>query len=86
MPVATSTVQGRMRWRCRRGMLELDLLLERFLDGGYDRLDGHGRSVFVRLLELPDQTLQSWLLGQAVPSDRDVRRIVHLIKTCPPAD
>jgi antitoxin CptB len=84
--VSASSAQGRVRWRCRRGTLELDLLLERFVDTQFDRLDEPGRATFVRLLELPDQTLQGWLLGQAVPSDREVRRIVRLIKSCPPED
>jgi antitoxin CptB len=67
-------------------MLELDLLLERFLDRGYASLDPEGRAAFAHLVELPDPSLQGWLLGDTVPSDRDVRRIVDLIKRCPAAD
>ncbi len=54
---------SRLHWKCRRGMLELDLLLQGFLDNGYESLDAAGREAFERLLELPDQALFERLLG-----------------------
>lgn len=59
----------RLRWQCRRGMLELDLLLNRFLDEGYAALDAAGRVDFVRFLGFPDQILLDWLLEQSVPAE-----------------
>lgn len=59
----------RLRWRCRRGMLELDILLQRFLDQGYTRLDEHQRQAFNDLLELPDNTLLAYLNKQEQPED-----------------
>lgn len=59
----------RLRWQCRRGMLELDLPLNRFLDLGYAALSPSERVDFVRLLGYPDQILLDWLYGQAVPAD-----------------
>ncbi len=57
-----------LRWQCRRGMLELDLMLGRFLDGAsYSLLQPHEQADFRRLLAMPDQTLYQWLIGQTIP-------------------
>jgi antitoxin CptB len=57
----------RLRWQCRRGLLELDLLFVRFLDQHYSALNVGERGAFQRLLEQPDQTLLAWLHGQQEP-------------------
>ncbi|MGE5155424.1 MAG: succinate dehydrogenase assembly factor 2, partial [Bdellovibrio bacteriovorus] len=54
----------RLRWQCRRGMLELDHLLLRFLDLGYPNLDPVGRGDFVTLLRHQDQDLSDWFMGR----------------------
>lgn len=53
-------ISGRLRWRCRRGMLELDLVLARFLQQHCARLTAQQLAEFDTLLDLPDQDL--WLL------------------------
>lgn len=60
---------ARVRWLCRRGMKELDVLLERFLADGYGELDEAGRGDFLRLLEFEDPVLWGWLLGYEEPYD-----------------
>jgi len=70
-------VPDQIRWRCRRGMLELDLLLNDFVSQRYEKLDEGERSTFLRLLDYPDQTLLELLMGRMKPSDKDV---VHVIK------
>jgi len=71
---------NRLRWHCRRGMLELDLLLEGFLDEGYAALDDAGRRLFARLLDYPDQVLIDWFMGNAVPGDAATRALVARIR------
>lgn len=71
---------NRLRWHCRRGMLELDLLLEGFLDEGYAALDEDGRRLFARLLDYPDQVLIDWFMGSSVPSDGATRALVARIR------
>ena len=72
---------ARMRWRCRRGLLELDLLLQKFFDRCYHQLSPDDRATFGRLLELPDQTLLEVLLkGADVPSDVGTGNIVNKIR------
>ena len=54
----------RLRWRCRRGLLELDLVLTRFLDQGYAELDAREREVFVALLAHADNELWDLMSGR----------------------
>ena len=70
----------RLKWQCRRGMLELDLLLNRFLEVGFAALDAAGRTDFVRLLGYQDQIIHDWLMGRAVPADAALRRLVVQIQ------
>lgn len=69
----------RLRWRCRRGMLELDLLLGRFLETGYARLDAAQREGFLKLLAAPDVELAAWIAGTCEPPDRDLREILKIV-------
>lgn len=62
-------VDGRLRWRCRRGVKELDVLLTRFLDDGYADLSAAERATFEALLELPDPELAAYCLGQLPPPE-----------------
>lgn len=71
---------NRLRWQCRRGMRELDLLLLQFLDAGYADLDADAARVFTRLLDCPDALLLEWLLGRQTPSDKDVADVVQRIR------
>ena len=70
----------RLRWQCRRGMLELDLLLNRFLDTAFAELDAAQRVTFNRLLAYQDQILYDWLMGHAVPADADIRELLQRIR------
>ena len=67
---------NRMRWRCRRGMRELDVLLERYLAERWPTASAEGRAAFRALLELPDPELASLLLGQSVTRVSGITRIV----------
>ena len=67
---------SRLRWRCRRGMLELDLLLNQFLDKGYQNLDTAQRNLLDEMLDYPDQLL----LGHMPSSNKDVSDIVSQIR------
>lgn len=54
----------RLKWRCRRGLLELDLVLTRFLERGYADLDAREREVFVGLLAHADNDLWDLMSGR----------------------
>ncbi len=72
--------KARLRWRCRRGMREVELLLEDFLEKGYQGLEGREHEAFSRLLEYPDQQLMAYLYGRAVPADEEIKGIVTRIR------
>lgn len=71
---------SKLRWRCRRGMLELDLLLQGFLDHGYSSLAEQGQEAFQQLLTYPDQDLFEYLMARALPTDKDVADVVNCIR------
>ena len=72
---------NRLRWQCRRGMRELDLLLLQFLDRGYAGLNAQAAQAFARLLDCPDALLLEWLLDRQRPSDKDVADVVQRIRS-----
>jgi len=72
---------SRLRWKCRRGLLELDLLFRDFLDHGYEELDSEAAQRFDALLDYPDAVLLEWLMGRIPPTDKDVAYLVHQIRS-----
>jgi len=66
-------------WASRRGMLELDLLLQSFVDQHYDSLSEDDKSLFHGLLELEDQQLFLNLVRREESTDPDIQRIVKII-------
>lgn len=68
-----------MRWASRRGMLELDLVLEPFVSECYRGLDADDRGRFQRLLECEDQELFGWFLRKEQPEDPELAAIVDTI-------
>ena len=71
----------RVRWHCRRGLLELDLILGRFMNRYYDGLDDEARSSFRELLMRPDTDLLDWALGRSEPGEARYQRVVQLLRS-----
>lgn len=68
----------RICWQCRRGLLELDLILSRFLDRDLAGLAPDQLELFKELLGVADTVLLAWVMGQeeAPPRyDRLIRRL-----------
>ncbi|TDJ62584.1 MAG: succinate dehydrogenase assembly factor 2 [Proteobacteria bacterium] len=72
----------RARWRSRRGMRELDVLLNRFIDTHYKDLSAVTRNAFDALLKESDIDLYAWLTGRTAPSNAEFRLLVALIRGC----
>lgn len=72
-----------IRWRCRRGMRELDVLLTRWLERRWEASSPELRRDFCDLLNSEDDLLWDWLLGRSVPPDESLRRIVGAIRSEP---
>ena len=62
--------QRRLAWRCRRGMLELDIVLQRFITQHFYALNNQELTVFDALLEMPDN--EFWNLLQNKNTGMDV--------------
>ena len=71
---------NRLQWRCRRGIRELDLLLRRFLEQGYERLSHEDKRMFECLLDQNDPDLLAWLMGNSDPPQENTRRLVADIR------
>lgn len=71
--------RSRLRWRCRRGMRELDVLFERWLDRRWLDADASERSAFERLLEIEDDRLWDWVSGRSRPDDPELARILEQV-------
>lgn len=69
----------RLRWACRRGMLELDVLLMPFVDEAYDNLPEKEKLTFERLLECQDPELFAWFMGHEVCEDKEINALVQFI-------
>jgi antitoxin CptB len=82
-PEADRQLVQKLRWRCRRGMRELDQLLTRYLDQKYDSASAPERDAFARLLDLPDPDLFGYLVGRVVPDEELVRNVVARIRCDP---
>ncbi len=73
----------RLRWRCRRGMKELDQVRERWLDREHAAASERERGVFLRLLDSEDDRLWRWFLGQEAPLDAELAALVQRIRELP---
>ncbi|MXW72649.1 MAG: succinate dehydrogenase assembly factor 2 [Gammaproteobacteria bacterium] len=70
----------RLRWRCRRGRRELDLLLERYLDDRYEQAGAAERAGFEALLERSDPELEDLLTGRLAPESPQQARVIERIR------
>ena len=71
----------RLTWRCRRGMLELDIVLQRFISQYFDQLTWAHLNAFDALLELPDNDF--WILvstDTTIPNDAVTADVVNKIR------
>lgn len=69
-----------LRWACRRGMLELDVLLGNFLNEAFLQQSPQEQAIFVQLLDNNDQDLFNWLTGRSQPEDLDQAMIIAKVR------
>jgi len=75
-----ATRLSRLRWRCRRGLLENDLILSRFLDARGERLTEDDAALLMRLLELSDGELWDLLSGRVETEDATLHPLVAMLR------
>ncbi len=71
---------ARLRWRCRRGSRELDLLLQGFLERGYPALSPQDQDRFRDLLEENDPDIYAWVIGRAAPANPAYQGLVDAMR------
>ena len=69
-----SLARHRLKWQCRRGLLELDLILERFLDKHPADRD------IAALLDLPDNDLLDIAMGRSEQYDPKLKDVVARLR------
>ena len=78
----TTTEMNRLRWSCRRGLLENELVLERFLQAHAAGLEGERLAAFKMLLEYGDDELWGLLSGRRECGDPALGEVVQLLRNC----
>jgi antitoxin CptB len=74
---------NKLRWRCRRGTLELDLMLTRYLEKRYMKANKEEQETFLRLLELEESELMGYLMGEQIPDAVEFVGLVAEIRALP---
>ena len=67
---------NKLRWRCRRGCKELDLLLLNYLEQRYPLADSKEQQTFQQLLDWEDRDLQGLMLKRDMPSDPHLAQLI----------
>jgi antitoxin CptB len=71
---------SRLLWRCRRGIREMDLLLETFVQRDYPALNREEQLVFERFLEESDLNILAWVTGRSEPDDPAYGQIINRLQ------
>ncbi|GHC46407.1 succinate dehydrogenase assembly factor 2 [Alcaligenes pakistanensis] len=84
MRTLTELERARLRWRARRGLLENDLMITRFLDQYENELTDQDVSALTRLFEMDDTVLLDVLLARSEPEGQyataDIQRLVDIMR------
>lgn len=75
---------SKLKWRCRRGAKELDVMFERYLEKGYEQSSSAEKEAFDRLLDLQDPLLLRYMLDQDRPDSQELTDIVRKIRSISP--
>ncbi len=73
--------RDRLLWHCRRGLLELDLVLERFVSRHLDTLDAGQTEVFKELLAYEDNDLLDMVMGRADPVNAQLNGVLNMMRS-----
>jgi antitoxin CptB len=79
-PSVPDPEMGRLMWRCRRGMKELDLLLTGYLREHWSRAGSIERAAFERILLLPDPLLAAYLMERETPADPELQSLLATLR------
>ncbi len=72
--------KSRLLWRCRRGIKEMDIILQDFINDSYDQLTEKNKNAFSKLLDEQDLDILNWIIGKDKPTDNELIEIINIIK------
>ncbi|MFT5397072.1 MAG: antitoxin CptB [Gammaproteobacteria bacterium] len=72
--------RSRLLWRCRRGIREMDIVLQTFLNQSYDTLSDTDKNTFAQLLDEADLDILNWIMGKGEPENDGIKNIITLIR------
>ena len=76
---------NRLKWHCRRALLELDLVFDRFWERYEDSLDEQSEAVLEGLLELEDHDLWALVSGRETTDDQQQAAMIERLREVSPA-
>lgn len=82
-PMPSEIELKRLRWRCRRGMRELDQLFDRYLDTRWAAASDEERGLFLRILDTEDDKLWRWFMGYEECPDAELVPLLVTIRDLP---
>lgn len=68
---------SRLRWHCRRGMRELDVLLTRYFEQTYPTASAEQQLAFEALLDQQDPVILAYLVGTQTPDRQDIKDVIQ---------
>jgi len=71
---------NKLKWQCRRGMLELDVILIPFLEQHFNELPQDEQNSFVDLLKQADPDLYTWIMGYGSCEQSGLLNIIRIIR------
>jgi|APSaa5957512535_1039671.scaffolds.fasta_scaffold381513_2 antitoxin CptB len=71
---------SRLRWRCRRGIKEMDIVLQQFLEQRYPKLSSQQQANFNHILDESDLDIMDWILGRSAPEHSDYDELIGLFR------
>lgn len=77
-----SSLKKQYRWQCRRGLKEVEVVLNDYLERFFDDAPAEHRALFARLLEEQDADLFEWFTGRSRPDDSGLAEYIeHVLRT-----
>lgn len=75
----TCSMKNNLQWQCRRGMKELDVVIERFLAEDYSNLDADMQECFHNLMQADDGDLFDWITGRRNHEEKQTALLIEII-------
>lgn len=72
--------RSRLFWRCRRGIREMDILFQEFIEAEYDSLTDSEKYSFNKLLDEADLDIMNWIMGKDKSDSDELNHIIAIIR------